>query len=294
MPTQPEPETTQTPIETDAATDTPTQQAIDAALAKLRRTARQQKTHLYALSLGYFATTLLIPVLVFVLRKNGILETGEGKEFFRLALITPFIVFAAYSCLSKPTLDVAELTKLGGGKAISILLQARRHNIIKGDRLVIEEALAILLRRLKASDSASLSQRDRITMNRLLTDYVGGKGMPLPTPALCVSILKALEQVGDAGAIPTVQWVASTRTRRIALLQVQQAAIECLPMLQANCGNVEATKTLLRASQAETAAPNTLLRPASGTGTTDSQQLLRAATSENHLPPPVPLDSDAP
>ena len=68
--------------------------------------------------------------------------------------------------------------------------------------------------------------------------------------------------------------------------KIKQAAIECLPMLLANCGDVEAARTLLRASQAEDARPDTLLRPASQSAQTNPAELLRGSE-----PPPSSADS---
>ena len=137
-------------------------------------------------------------------------------------------------------------------------------------------ALIKLLPQIKASDAALLTAKQRKMLYSILKDGLGGYISPALLLDFRLAILKALEQIGDADAIPIVEQLASGRTRTPSQKALQTAANECLPLLRAHLGNVEANKTLLRASSlaqtddalllrptefAPAAAPNTLLRP---------------------------------
>ena len=87
-----------------------------------------------------------------------------------------------------------------------------------------------------------------------------------------------------------VDQVANWKPRTLEDTEIRQAARECLPMLRANCGNVETTRTLLRASQAQIQAPEMLLRSAPGPGEDAPQELLRVASE----PPPKPAPPPGP
>ena len=102
---------------------------------------------------------------------------------------------------------------------------------------------------------------------------------PLPDLEFRLAILKALEQIGDAAAIPAVEHLANGYAYSANQRALKAAAQECLPLLRANFGSVEANKTLLRASSAENAAPETLLRASEPAPDTKPEELLRAADS---------------
>ena len=129
---------------------------------------------------------------------------------------------------------------------------------------------------MKVSDAHLLTPVGRRLVHSWLNSPSGNQPVIQGADALRIAALKALEQVGDSTAIPIVERLAQIKPLTPGQAKVQQAAIECLPMLRANCGEVEAARTLLRASQADTARPDTLLRPATGAGQTDRNELLRA------------------
>ena len=176
-----------------------------------------------------------------------------------------------------PRFDAGEIARLGGLKAIAPLCASLAVPIPGKQRRAIHNALIKLLPQLKASD-ANLTTPTALgyiySCLRLNGDGTFGKKCPTD---LRIAALKALEQVGDARAIPLVERLTKMRFGTQNRLRVKQAAIECLPMLRANCGEVEAARTLLRASHAEDARPETLLRPASGAEPTALQELLRGA-----------------
>ena len=95
--------------------------------------------------------------------------------------------------------------------------------------------------------------------------------------SLYIAALKALEQVGDASAVPVVEKLTQMKPRTPGQEKIKQAAIECLPMLRTKSKEVETARTLLRASHGQDARPYTLLRPANGEGQVDSTGLLRGS-----------------
>ena len=86
-----------------------------------------------------------------------------------------------------------------------------------------QEALVNLLPRLQASDSNVLNAEQRGHL------YAALKGTHR---ALVLAILKALEQVGDAKAIPFVEALAAKNDLGATNLEVRRAAKECLPYLR--------------------------------------------------------------
>lgn len=124
-------------------------------------------------------------------------------------------------------------------------------------------ALKRLLPQVKASDKRHIQPEE---MNALL------KALDGHDDALRVAILKALEQIGDAKAIPHVERIIAGPVTP----PVRRAAEECLPYLRLRAEQEQQAQTLLRASTAvEVAMPETLLRPAQGAVSSDTSQLLR-------------------
>ena len=139
----------------------------------------------------------------------------------------------------------------------------------------IQAALTTLLPQMRASDAKLLTPFALRTIYMWLAVPADYSTIDAYPDALRIASLKALEQVGDSSAIPYVERLATLQMITPVKAQLKQAAIECLPLLRANCGEVKAARTLLRASHAEDARPDTLLRPASGAGGAKPQELLR-------------------
>lgn len=114
--------------------------------------------------------------------------------------------------------------------------------------------------------------------------------LPLETPLqdaeLTLLLLKTLEQVGDAHAIPSVRkltklgsWGAYQDVRNAE--RINRAAEACLPYLEERIEPTQHSDTLLRPSDiAQVAAPDTLLRPAYSLSDTPPEQLLRPGVKE--------------
>ncbi len=132
-------------------------------------------------------------------------------------------------------------------------------------------ALTRLLRRVKASDKVLHTAAQRANLYRYLTLSHAGQYSDF-----LISTLKALEQVGDAAAVPYVVELANAQPNTAREQRVCDAAIDCLPYLQQRAKMSESSNILLRASSAGTTGPDDLVRAASPATATDPGQLLRA------------------
>lgn len=131
------------------------------------------------------------------------------------------------------------------------------------------DALLVLLPRLQASDSHLLNDDQRAILHKQIRG---------DNTDLILAILKALEQIGDAKAVPFVEERANEANRRGNrgnIRQIREAAQACLPALNARVELERASHTLLRAAKSDRTDTGMLLRPASGAQMVDEQQLLR-------------------
>lgn len=142
-------------------------------------------------------------------------------------------------------------------------------------RMALGKTLCRLLPQLRSSHSILFTGSQKQDLLRLLSTVASTDNADEKSIIVRVTLqtLKALEQIGDESAIPVVQNLASPTLNQNTM--VQQAASECLEFLRVNAGRQREMQTLLRASAAATAAPDTLLRPASGSMDTAPEQLLR-------------------
>ena len=131
------------------------------------------------------------------------------------------------------------------------------------------EGLMRVLPWLKASDSHLLSQSQRSILYRLLVI-----GQARKHGRYMVTLLRALEQIGDDSSIAPVRRLAQSTARTASETEVKRAAEECLRALQERVGRGDVPHTLLRA--ASNAAPETaLLKPAGAAGNAEVDLLLR-------------------
>ena len=135
-------------------------------------------------------------------------------------------------------------------------------------------SLSQLLPQVKASDKVFQTARQRANLHRMLT---------LPNARrharFLVNLLKALEQIGDESAMPYVQQLAKAAPTSTQQRRVCDAARECLPYLELRVDLNRNSQTLLRASSAFSVGSDMLVRPASASGATDRDQLLRPGSS---------------
>lgn len=114
----------------------------------------------------------------------------------------------------------------------------------------ILRALKRMIRRLRADQAELLTKKQKQALLTLLQT-------PYADFELMLSILKALEQVGDADAIPVVERLAEQ-----SVAKVRRAAEECLIYLHQRVEMNQQAQTLLRAAENQAIPPETLLRPA--------------------------------
>ncbi len=142
---------------------------------------------------------------------------------------------------------------------------AQEHVGVKGLRGAIKR----LLPQIRADHAPLWSKEDKAALL-----------LPLKHPnhdkELTLACLKALEQVGDASAIPAVRRLHEKMYPAKWKEGIALAAQECLLYLESNTGRFQQAETLLRASEPAATRPDILLRPAqAASDTTPAEQLLR-------------------
>jgi hypothetical protein len=162
----------------------------------------------------------------------------------------------------------AAVDRQRAARLIKQLNSSNQHLREEADQRATAQGLTHLLPRLRADDTATLDVAAKRLMNHALTR---------PDVDLILAVLSALEQVGDASAIPNVRKLANKGGIAAKELRVQEAARACLPLLLARAEQQQSPQTLLRAASAESINSDTLLQPASGNVNAAPEQLLRAA-----------------
>ena len=136
-------------------------------------------------------------------------------------------------------------------------------------------ALARLLPRLQVSDARLLNSSQRTNLYRMLKVSNARRYAELQ-----VAILKAMEQVGDAAALPYVQNLAKSQAWTQRQRRVVEAANECLPYLEIRARQENHANTLLRPAGIDQSSADVLLRPALTPPNEPPEELLRATSLE--------------
>ena len=266
-------------IETEA--DKLTAQTVTEHLNKITKCAKSARR---ACVTGAVAISLcMMRTLSFVMQKS---DPDKPWGYLFLFLTTMFVIIVVQVFASRlllrmcsqavPRFDAEEIAKLGGTKAIEPLFAALKV-VSRKQRPAIHDALTSLLPQLRANDAHLLTSNMRNRIRTWLGEQVNTDWNVLCPDDMRIAALKALEQVGNTDDIPVVEKLANLKTRTPEQERVKQAAIECLPMLREHCGEAASAQTLLRASNAEDARPDTLLRAATGLPETSPAELLRGA-----------------
>lgn len=245
---------------------------------------------------GYVGCSLLmiacamtgVITLPFFFDTRDPLLNALGYAFFGLQFILPVLTYGLWLAV-KPKFDAQEIVELGGVKAITPLIALLQNTLPPHQEQAVFALLVLLLPRLKVSDAGLLKPADRNAIHSWLrrgNEKVFSRRSP---DALCLAALKALEQVGDAAAIPAVERLTQIHPRNQSEQRLRQAATECLPMLRANHGNVESARMLLRASHSVADPPHLLLRSARSPNDAAPQELLRVASEPLPKPAPPPV-----
>ena len=212
---------------------------------------------------------------------------GYDVQLLPLCLLPSVGIYALLSSMMRhwpgeeQILSGADLARVGGVQAIPALFAASRADAPILQIRASRAALTLLLPRMKAKDAYLLTGEARRTIQKWLKGISDYPTNSEDFDALRISALKALCEVGDFYDIPVVTQLTEMPTRATSEEALKQAAIECLTALKARDSREEAKRTLLRASQAGEARPDTLLRPANGAGNTDAAELLRGSGASN-------------
>jgi len=246
------------------------ERAFRALIEQDLRTIRRGRRFMWSINVAYCATVL--PMLVYD-RFNHHRSDHSGYIFLAIS-----VMFALNGLLALHQRPVGRrLAILDAPQAVGPLMDVLSNcGMYRWSEL--RRALIHLLPRLKVSDTKWLLPRQRKMLLRILTSderwpYYGG----LWGSELKIAILRALEQIGDAKAIPTVERMArSAKDGRVRI-----AAQDCLPFLRERVEEEQIGQNLLRAS-----GPNiqmeTLLRPASGNTEDKPEQLLHPSCETVH------------
>ena len=199
-------------------------------------------------------------------------DIGNWSNFFIYSgLFTSFGGVA----MSKNHKEAAEkLAQFNDVRAVGLLTEILESSD-KDTARVSRDALILLLPRLQFSNAGLLSAEQRDVLNRALP-----KAVTKGDRALSLAILQAYQQVGSEKEAAVVERLA---TGSVAAYdsELRQAAQDCLPYLRDSIARRKESHVLLRASQAEDARPETLLRPASyAANQNDAQELLRPSQTE--------------
>lgn len=135
-------------------------------------------------------------------------------------------------------------------------------------------ALTRLLPRVRSTDSVLHTARQRGNLYRMLNLSHARKHAEF-----LIAILRALEQVGDATAIPYVEQIAKAQPTSVAQRKICDAARECLEFVKIRADLNRSSQTLLRASSVTVAGSESLVRPIVTATPADPNELLRADAS---------------
>lgn len=243
---------------------------ILAELAKERRSRRKRQKRLALCAAFYFLFVVSMITLVAAVSKH------PSSGFGMLGMFGAVGGFAAgwMAVADRHKALTRRVAELDDVRAVGPLIDALAF-VDEPIRALAERRLTALLPQAHASDAEMFdSERRTILYGRLATFDKAKEGLPF-----FLSLLKALEQVGDEKAIPGVQRIAEAGH---AAHELREAAAQCLPFLEARAASAREGGLLLRAASAagSAAEQSSLLRAASGTQHTSAQELLRADGAE--------------
>lgn len=196
-----------------------------------------------------------------------------------LSVAFPLMLVGLAAAARRRTAHIDRAVRGLGKEAVPALMDILRAEMRPGRNRwrpvlgTVIRRLTDLLPRLRASDAALLGDRHRAALNEVLgrcarfytwpgLRLLGHHRLRYHPPAFVAAILKGLEQVGDARAIPYVERLSRLPGKSEAERTIREAAERCLPTLREASERVELARTLLRpAHGAGEADPSTLLRP---------------------------------
>ena len=212
----------------------------------------------HTIALQVWHRTLLTTFPLALLLGLGYLETPYAafySGFLCLAMATVGYALVMWLAeLEKKDNVLQTLNNTLDVRAISPLCEALEWHSLSVQH-VAQNTLPRLLKQLRASDSLLLTRVARDCLYRRLILKRADRDERLLT-----AILQALEQVGDAQAVPAVERLVAETPRTPHEERVHLAAQACLPYLHARFGHHAGRDTLLRATNQEEPTPHMLLR----------------------------------
>ncbi len=231
-----------------------------AALAQEQRKHKRSSQIFSCILLGLFSVTVISGLITH--NWDSIMTTSGMLGLFGMSV-------GVTSAQKRITKELAQFQDIRTVGAFAEALEFGDPEI----KRMAELKLIELLPRLQAADNSLLSGDQRQALYRAI---VGSNA------DLTLTILKALEQVGDTTAVPHVKRIVGQHISKSANLKIRDAAQECLQKLEERAELELASHQLLRASSASAVPADTLLRPVIINTQTSSDELLRPSQADTH------------
>jgi hypothetical protein len=264
------------PEETEVGSSRVQPETVDALMSQFYRAARVYQRVAYTIlaGVGIIAGILLAAFIVAVIQRGA--PPAFSSIFVLDGIIFLGVFYVRYSASRTRSL-VSALADTEDLRVTGQLIGA----LEIPDRWLLQMAITTLTRllpRLQASDAPLLNNTQRAILCRWLDRWAMDKRDEKRND-FTIAILRALAQVGDAQAVPSVQRLATIQAKTPAQVRVRDEAAACLPFLEVRADQQHARQTLLRAATASAEPSEVLLRPATGAITADPQTLLRPSHS---------------
>ena len=243
--------------------------------AHLRRLKQRYRRRNALTALGLLTFVLAIPIAFWFFLwwlPDATPSVRNGFLFIAAIMLSPIVNMINRR---KPLLQENDMVRVGGIEAVGSLLEMLDIAVDSKDIEALHPMLISRLIKMKSSDITYLTSRQRKILLNHLWSNADLHGTNPTWPNFCLAALKALEQIGVASDIATVEKIAGMNAETPNRVRIRDAAVECLPLLKIRAGMVAESKTLLRASAPEKAGGDTLLRPASGPNDARPKELLR-------------------
>lgn len=243
-----------------------------AALRQLKRQHQRRSRELAACVAGVGIVSLLLDMTLPML-----FPRVPAALFYVVSALLIVLVATPYLLGRKrvPLLTPERFLEIEGAESVGPLLDMLRMAEYPADKDALYPSLTRCLSHIQPGVPVSLTARQRGTLLNRLRSNADPFGSNPTRPDFCLAALKALEQIGVASDIETVEKIAAGDTDKANGIRVREAAREALTLLRIRAGLVAESKTLLRASAPEKTGRDTLLRPAFGKNDAAPHELLR-------------------
>ncbi len=267
------------PVRSNAQVDNETvsedEEKINLILGEVRTRVNQRKLRRVKSVCLAILFSIILSVLPCLLFKPLSGQTVWILILYECALVIGLGIISARHNKNPLPFDSDSLSEICGVKAIGILVDSASMNITNDQAKAIYSTLIPLFQQLNASNVHLLTAADRQAIySNLEMELINDVEPPESIP-FKLAVLKGLEQVGDKESIFVVRRLAEMKGRRPRQRVVRDAAQNCLEYLEIHINDHTEKMTLLRGSSPEAASPETLLRPATSSDVTHSDELLR-------------------